>query len=223
MTIAGVFLINKPVGITSHDVVDRLRKITGERRIGHAGTLDPAAEGLMIVAIGREATKTLSRYSGLGKTYEAEITLGYSSSTYDREGELVKVSDAQPLLEQVVPVVKSFIGKQEQMPPIFSAKKIGGKKAYDLARAGRAVTLKLQAIELYSIEILGYRYPVLKLRVAVSSGAYVRSLAYDLGVKLRTGAYLSALKRTRVGDYELARAADLDKLSTPADLLAAKI
>lgn len=221
--IEGIFLINKPIGITSHDVVDRLRKVTGERRIGHAGTLDPLASGLMLVAIGKEFTTQLSRYVGLNKEYEAELTLGRVSTTQDAEGKLTKVSDAKPSHGVIEEALKSFIGKQEQMPPAFSAKKIKGKKAYELARAGKEVELKPQRVEIFNIQIFNYDYPKLKIRAEVSSGTYIRSLAHDIGQKLNTGAYLSALVRTKIGDYELVRAITLDEIKSEQDIMDAGV
>lgn len=217
--IEGLFLINKPVGITSHDVVDRLRRITGERRIGHAGTLDPLASGLMLVAIGKRYTTQLQRYVGLSKEYEAEITLGYVSTTYDAEGELSAVSDKEPRLDEVEDTLKGFIGRQEQTPPIFSAKKLQGRKAYELARAGEQIKIEPKKIEVFDIKLLNYGYPKIQFRTKVSSGTYIRSLAHDIGQELGVGAYLSGLVRTRIGRHRLSRAIDLNKIRSAEDII----
>ena len=214
----GFFLINKSKGMTSHDVVDILRKVTGERTIGHAGTLDPAARRLLIVAIGREYTKKISNYVGLDKEYEAEIILGRRSTTYDSEGKITNVSDRQPALAEVSEALKGVSGRYEQTPPIYSAKKIKGKKAYELARQGKEVNLAPAQIEIYTIELLSYAYPLLKIRTRVSSGTYIRTLAYDIGQKLGIGAYLNELVRTKIGKYTLAKAAPIDQIRRPTDL-----
>ncbi len=215
----GIFLINKPTGITSHNVIDRMRQVTGERTIGHAGTLDPLASGLMIVAIGKDFTTQLQKYVGLDKEYEAEVTLGQISTTQDAEGKLTQISTAQPAQEEIEQTLKSFVGRCEQLPPIFSAKKIKGKKSYELARAGKEVELKPQQIEIFNIKLLVYDYPKLKIQTEVSSGTYIRSLAHDIGQKLRTGAYLSGLIRTGVGDYKILQAVALDEIKTPQDIM----
>ena len=231
----GIYLINKPKGITSHDVVNYLRKITGEKTIGHAGTLDPLASGLMIVAIGREFTKKISKYSKLDKEYTAEATLGATSTTYDAEGiirhpELVSGSPAQipdhvrndeiikHSQEEVDRVLQGFVGSHDQMPPIFSAKKIGGQKAYDLARQGKAVDLKAVPVTITEIKLLDYRYPLIKFSAQVSSGTYIRSLVHDIGQKLGTGAYMSGLVRNSIGEYQLDQATDLYQIKSVTDL-----
>lgn len=219
----GFFLIKKPTGMTSHDVIDRLRKITGEKTIGHAGTLDPAASGLLIIAIGREYTKKIQEFVGLDKEYEAEVTLGKESSTYDAEGEIIDISNVQPNLEEVKSAIQKLTGTYEQMPPIYSAKKIKGKKAYELARKGQSAELTPKKITVFDINFVAYDYPVLKIKTKVSSGTYIRSLAHDLGKLLKTGAYLSGLERTSVGTYFLSQAANLESVEDPKDLERAKI
>lgn len=221
--ITGLFLINKPKGITSHDVVDYLRRVTNEKTIGHGGTLDPMASGLMIVAIGREFTKQILKFSGLGKEYIATITLGANSTTYDAEGELTVVSNKEPSLEEIRTVLDGLIGWQEQMPPIFSAKKIKGKKAYDLARMGKVVELDPVKVEIKLMDLINYQYPEVSFKVLVSAGTYIRSLAFDIGTKLGTGAYLSKLIRTKVGDYLLDKAIDLHNIKSPNDLEGVRI
>ncbi|MFH0912498.1 MAG: tRNA pseudouridine(55) synthase TruB [Patescibacteria group bacterium] len=220
----GIYLINKPIGITSHDVVDYLRRVTGEKTVGHAGTLDPLASGLMIVAIGREFTKRISEFIKLDKDYVAIATLGSTSTTYDAEGEIIPSGNSKsPGQEEIIKTLQSFIGAQEQMPPIFSAKKVGGKKAYDLARQGKEVKLKPVPVTIHKIELLDYQYPILKFNVKVSSGTYIRSLINDIGQKLGVGAYMSGLVRTKIGDYTLSQATDLHRIASINDLAPVRI
>ena len=216
-------MIDKPVGITSHDVVAKLRKVTGERRIGHAGTLDPLASGLMLVAIGRNHTKQLAEYVGLDKTYTAEITFGASSETDDAEGPIHPKSSRQPERGELEDVIKIMIGSQLQLPPQFSAKKIGGKKAYELARAGETAPVVPKNITIHQLRLLVYDYPKCSLECEVSSGTYIRSIARDLGEKLGTGAYLSGLRRTRVGEWTVAGALPLNDLTHSEQLWDHKI
>lgn len=223
MIVKGLFLINKPCGITSHDVIDKLRRITGENRIGHAGTLDPLASGLLIVAIGREFTKQLDKFKGLNKTYVADIKLGENSNTYDAEGEITFVSDFKPRLEKVKNVLETFIGTQTQMPPIFSAKKIKGQKAYNLARKGEKVELEPKEITIYSLNFISYKYPYISFDVTVSSGTFIRSLAYDIGKKLSIGAYLSKLVRTDIDKYNFKQGIEVSEIKKTADLESVRI
>lgn len=207
-------LIDKPKGITSHDVVDRVRKITSERRVGHAGTLDPNATGLLIVGVGREATKKLGEVAKkTRKTYEAEIFLGEERDTDDAEG--MVVSKAKGLLppgkNEVRKILASFTGDQKQTPPAFSALKIKGKKAYELARKGEKIKLKPRKIMIYSIKLVDYQYPILKIKTTVSSGTYIRALARDIGKKLSCGAYLRNLRRTRIGKFSIKNAVALEE------------
>ncbi|MFA5358710.1 MAG: tRNA pseudouridine(55) synthase TruB [Patescibacteria group bacterium] len=208
-------LVNKPTGITSHDVVNVLRRITGIKKIGHAGTLDPLATGLLIVAINRESTKEIDRFVKLDKEYVATIKLGATSDTYDAEGKIIPASKSlAPSLDEIKKTINVFIGRQQQIPPMFSAKKIGGKKLYDLARAGKEIERAPSEIEIFSIKILEYSYPILKINVHCSSGTYIRSLANDIGASLGVGGYLAALERTKIGKYELKNSvalAELDK------------
>lgn len=215
----GIFLINKPVGVTSHDVVDRIRKVTGEKKVGHAGTLDPLAEGLLIVAVGREYTKRLSGFVGLDKEYEAEIKLGAKSTTYDAEGEITKTSDKIPVKNQVEKCVDSFRGEYKQTPPIFSAKKVKGKKAYELARKGVELKLEPKLVKIYEIKLMDYNYPKLKLKTKVSSGTYIRSLAHDIGRCLKVGAHLDGLTRTKIGNYNTKQAVNLEDINTTRNLM----
>lgn len=201
-TIAAVF---KPRGPTSHDIIDQLRALTGIKRIGHAGTLDPLAEGVLVVGIGRQATKKLGDFLKADKEYEAKITFGQSTTTDDAEGEIVDSNDCWQTLtkEQVEVALKKFIGAIDQTPPAFSAKKIASKKAYELARRGQKVELKPAPVTIYSIKLLDWQPPGLTIKVVCSSGTYIRSLADDLGQELHCPAHLSGLVRTRVGNFNL--------------------
>ena len=209
-----LLLIDKPKGITSHDVVDHVRKITGERRVGHAGTLDPSATGLLIVGVGRESTKKLGDLTkNTTKTYEAEIILGATSDTDDSEGQITKKVILKKLFENDVgKVLSQFVGEQEQVPPVYSAIKLKGKKAYELARKGKQVDLKPRKIVIHLIKLLDYKYPKLNIACEVSSGTYIRALARDIGQKLGTGGYLNNLRRTKIGKFSVHDASMLDNI-----------
>lgn len=207
----GIFAVNKPAGITSHDVIYALRRKTGIKRIGHAGTLDPLASGVLVVAIGREYTKQLEKHVKSEKEYIAEIFLGQTSTTDDMEGDKKIVNQAlQPSLEDIKNTIKQFIGKIMQTPPSYSAIKVGGKVAYKQARRGEALELAPREVEIKDIEILDYEYPVIKLKITCGKGVYIRSLARDIGEKLKTGGYMQSLVRTRVGNYTLDKAVKLE-------------
>lgn len=208
---SGLLLIDKPAGITSFDIIRALRRQTGVRKIGHAGTLDPAATGLMLMLFGT-ATKQAARFSGLDKTYVAEMTLGATSTTGDREGELAAVSDRRPTEEEVTAALKRFEGQITQTPSPYSAIKVGGVRAYKLAREGKAVEMPSRQVTVRSIKLLDYAYPVARFETRVSSGTYIRSLAEDIGQTLGTGAYLSALQRTSIGDFTLEQSHALDQV-----------
>lgn len=219
----GILLIDKPNGWTSHDVVAKVRselkRQTGEKlKVGHTGTLDPMATGLLILVVG-SYTKRASEFSKLDKVYEAEMTLGATSSTGDSEGEITPVSDAKPDESEVEKVIKSFIGEQLQTPPAYSAIKIKGQKAYDLARTGREVKMEPRKVTIYSIDDVEYDYPKLKFTTKVSSGTYTRSLAGDIGQKLGAGAYLSTLRRTQIGDFKAENALNVQNLESPQEHL----
>jgi tRNA pseudouridine55 synthase len=209
----GIILIDKPAGMTSFGVVARIRRVLTNQaqkkvKVGHTGTLDPFATGLMILVIGKEC-KNAGHYTKLDKVYEATIKLGEVSTTGDTEGELTAVSDAIPSLERIQEVIKTFTGEITQRPPIFSAIKINGQRAYKLARNGEEVEIPLRTINVYSLEVVDYAYPELKIRTHVSSGTYIRTLASDIGEMLGTGAYCTALRRTRIADYDIADAKEL--------------
>lgn len=254
----GIYLIDKEAGWTSFDVVAKMRGLTGIRKIGHAGTLDPFATGLLIVLVGKEATKRQAEFMKLDKEYEAVLELGKTSTTGDPEGiisefpisnfqlpikskitnvqkkvntpsshsglpartevhsggdpeskSLIRQSDSSQVgmtLERIKKALENFIGEIEQVPPIYSAIKIKGKKAYELARAGKTVELKPRNVIIHKIDILDYKWPSLTLKVSCGSGTYIRSLAADIGKALKTGAYVKELKRTKIGDFDLKKA-----------------
>ena len=212
---SGFFLVDKPSGPTSHDIIDRLRRITGIRKIGHAGTLDPFASGLLIVAIGREATREISRFVKMDKEYIATLHLGAISDTYDRTGTISVSPDAlrlPPEKERFEEILKKFTGRQQQIPPMYSAKKVKGKKLYELARKGIEIERKPAEIEVYSIELEEFDLAFPVLRISCSSGTYIRSLAHDIGEAMGIGAYLEELVRTKIGPYSNEKAIDPDNL-----------
>ena len=207
MAMDGILLVDKPEGISSFGVVAKIRRILSEQegkkvKIGHTGTLDPAASGLMILVVGKY-TKRAAAFSKLDKTYEAEIALGYTSATADREGELTKINERQPDLDEIKQALNTFLGTISQTPPAFSAIKVGGQRAYKLARAGKEVKIEPRKVTVYSIGNIKYSYPRLSFTVSVSSGTYIRSLAEDLGNQLATGAYLVSLRRLSVGPFRV--------------------
>ena len=209
-------LINKPKGVTSHDVIYFVRKITAEKKVGHAGTLDPNATGLLIVGVGRSSTKKLGWIAkDTKKTYEAEIFMGEERDTDDSEGRIISKNNNFSVPNEALlnKTLISFKGKQRQMPPVYSAIKIKGKKAYELARKGKRVNLKERDVIIHSIELLRYEYPILDMRTTVSSGTYIRALARDIGKELGCGAYLRNLKRTIIGNFNLKNATGMDELT----------
>lgn len=211
----GIILIDKPLKITSHQVVEKLRKITGIKKIGHSGTLDPLATGLLILGIGRKATRNLSNFLKLDKEYIAKIRLGAVSNTLDKEGKIeMKEVKKIPKRKKVEKILKFFSGKIKQTPPIFSAKKIKGTPLYKLIRKGIKIQPRSVEIEIYKIKILKYQWPYLKIKVHCSSGTYIRSLANDIGEKLNCGGYLEELKRTKIGKYSVRKAIKLSKLNS---------
>ena len=220
--LSGFLLINKPAGITSHDVVDRLRRVTSEKRIGHSGTLDPFATGLLIVGVGRDATKRLGELQKLGKTYRATLMLGATSDTGDKTGTIIARHpgpDQDPIgfwpsQNDVTAVLKKFVGDLQQIPPMYSAKKIAGKKLYELAREGKTVERKPISITISNIELLAYKWPKLEIEVDCSSGTYIRTLGEDIGATLGCGAYVDVLERLSIGGYRLQDAWELSKITS---------
>ena len=211
-----LILIDKPSGISSFGIVARVRRqltaAAGRKiKVGHTGTLDPFATGLMILLSGK-FTRRAGELIKLDKVYEAEIHLGATSTTSDPEGEITPSQGTTPQtlqapgLQEVEKVLKKFTGIIAQTPPIYSAIKIGGQRAYKLARKGQIPEIPPRQVEIYSIELLKYDYPILKIRTHVSSGTYIRTLAEDIGRELKTGAYTAALRRTKIGQYDVKNA-----------------
>jgi tRNA pseudouridine55 synthase len=212
----GRILVDKPAGITSFGVVARVRRVLSEKagkkvKVGHTGTLDPFATGLMILVVGKE-TKNAMTLTKLDKVYEATIVLGQRSSTGDPEGEIIAVSDTIPSQDAVLEALKAFTGEISQVPPAFSAIKVKGVRAYKLAHKGQAVEIPSRNVTIYSLDLVDYSYPELKIRTHVSSGTYIRTLAEDIGTKLGTGAYCSQLRRTKIADYDVRDAQTLEQL-----------
>jgi len=202
----GFILINKEFGPSSHSVINALRKITGIKKIGHAGTLDPFASGLMVVAIGRTATREIDKYVKLDKEYIATLHLGAETDSYDREGIIInenKESLAKIDEKNIKVELKKFIGEQDQVPPMFSAKKVAGKRLYKLARQGVEIRREPVQIKIYNVEFISYAKPLLKIKIKCSSGTYIRSIAYDFGKILGCGAYLEDLERTQIGEFDI--------------------
>lgn len=206
-----IFAIYKPKGPTSNDIVQSIKRIAGGEKVGHAGTLDPLAEGVLVVGVG-EATKKLGIEVKKEKEYIAKIKLGETSTTDDEEGEKSPVSGKKADISEIKEAIKKFTGKIKQIPPIYSAIKVAGKEAYKFARKGEKPVLLEREAEIKEIEILEYEWPYLELRAVTGPGVYIRALARDIGKKLGTGGYLAALKRTRVGDYTEEKSLNLDQL-----------
>lgn len=203
--IEGILLLHKSSGPSSFSLVNRLRRALQVRKIGHTGTLDPLAKGLMVFLIGRSYTKLSDRFLNQEKEYVAQVKLGFSTTTYDREGEEKDRSDFVPTFAQIEQTINTFNGETEQLPPMFSAKKINGQKLYNLARRGIEIERKPQKVCL-DIQIIEYDYPNLVLQITCSKGAYIRSLAHDLGQSLSCYAHLDELTRIRSGDFHLKEA-----------------
>lgn len=203
----GLLLTDKPKGWTSFDVVAKVRSLAKQTvnkkvKVGHAGTLDPLATGLLIILIGSYCKKA-SEYSKLDKVYKVELMLGLTSETDDEEGQKTTVSDVKPTLKQVSLIVNSFVGEILQTPPIYSAIKIDGQRAYKKARKKEQFEIKPRKVSVYWIKDLQYSYPIVSFNICVSSGTYIRSLARDIGENLGVGAYMSNLRRVKIGEYSL--------------------
>ena len=205
--------INKPAGITSHTAVNRLRKFYDIKKIGHAGTLDPFATGVLILLVGREDTKRSDEFMKQNKTYRTKLKLGYISDTYDKDGVIQEYNIQKvPTRSEIEDIIASFIGEISQIPPMYSAIKINGKKMYELARKGQYIDIPPRLVNIYNINILDYTYPYLTLDISCSSGTYIRSLGYDIGMKLGTGAYLEELERRQSGEFTIENCYTLDNL-----------
>ncbi|MBI4261563.1 MAG: tRNA pseudouridine(55) synthase TruB [Actinobacteria bacterium] len=216
----GLFLVDKPPGITSHDVVDRVRRALSTRKVGHAGTLDPMATGLLLVGVGR-ATRLLRFLSGLDKSYEGSALLGVETDTLDADGRVVRTAEVAVTRAELDAAVARFVGEIEQVPPAFSAVKVGGEALHMAARRGEAVEAPPRRIRVDAFDVASFDGRDLGFRVACSAGTYVRSLVADLGGALGCGAHLTRLVRTRIGPYALAEAVTPEDLGEPLPVEAA--
>lgn len=213
-------MVYKPASWTSFDVVNYVRKIIAQTenkrpkqvKVGHTGTLDPFATGLLVLLIGKDYTRRAAELSKLDKTYEVTMRLGETSMTGDPEGKITAVSNKIPTESELQAALKKFTGTTNQTPPAYSAVKVGGQRAYKLARAGKEVKIEPRQVTINRLELVGYDYPKAELVADVSSGTYIRSLVEDIGQALGTGAYTSTLRRTRIGNY------DMSDATSPKDL-----
>jgi tRNA pseudouridine55 synthase len=216
MALNAVMVVDKPAGWTSHDVVARMRKILGERSIGHLGTLDPMATGVLPLVIGK-MTRLCQFYEDTEKSYEGTIRFGFATDTFDKDGEPSQaVHDVKVTLEDVVAAAQAFIGRIRQVPPPFSAKKIKGIPAYKLARKKQPVTIEPVEVQVHSLALTEMQGDYCQFHCRVSSGTYVRSIAHELGQKLGCGAHLAGLRRTAVGEFRLPQAHSLNKIAEAA-------
>ncbi|HEX5017760.1 MAG TPA: tRNA pseudouridine(55) synthase TruB [Actinomycetes bacterium] len=220
----GLVVVDKPSGWTSHDVVGKIRRLAGTRKVGHAGTLDPMATGVLVCGVGR-ATRLLGHLAGHDKTYEATIRLGQSTVTDDAEGEPVATASTVGTTEaDVLAAAAEFVGTQEQVPSAVSAVKVDGRRAYARVRSGESVELKPRVVTIAELSVKGMRRPSADLldvdvQVTCSSGTYIRAIARDLGKRLEVGGHLTALRRTRVGDIDLSMASTIEQLEASLDML----
>jgi len=206
----GIILIDKLAGMTSFGVVARVRRVLSQQqgkkvKVGHTGTLDPFATGLMILVVGKEC-KNAGSYSKLDKVYQATIRLGQTSTTGDPEGEITDISDAVPDINEIEAVLAKFRGAIFQRPPIYSAIKIDGQRAYKLARQGQTVEMPEREVTIHELTVINYNYPEINIQAHVSSGTYIRTLAADIGAALGTGAYCTQLRRISIADWNVAQA-----------------
>ncbi|MEJ7554350.1 MAG: tRNA pseudouridine(55) synthase TruB [Aquificaceae bacterium] len=214
--VSGVLLVDKPKGPTSMEVLEGIKK-RFKVKVGHAGTLDPIATGLLVVLVG-EATKFSQFFIGLDKTYETTAKLGEITDTYDAEGKITQSRPVEVSCQDIEAVLKTFTGKLLQKPPPFSAKRIGGKRAYELARSGLKVDIKPVEVYVYKAELLECKIPFVKFLFEVSSGTYIRSLIHDIGLELSCGAHMVELRRLRVGSFNVGMAVSYNRLLSLEDL-----
>lgn len=211
----GLLNIDKPAGVTSRDVVNRVQRLVQPHKVGHAGTLDPLATGVLVVAIG-PATRLIEYVQRMPKTYQGTFLLGRTSDTEDVEGNVLELpSPVVPTRDDVITAIPQFLGMIEQRPPAYSALKVGGKAAYKLARRGEAVALAPRPVKIHSIDVVRYDYPELELCVQCGGGTYIRSLGRDLAESLGSGAVMSALRRLAIGPFSADKAIDCESLSAP--------
>ncbi len=208
----GILNIYKPTGMTSFDVVRIIRKISNVKKVGHAGTLDPEASGVLPVCIGK-ATKAIDYIMDDFKIYETELKLGVITDTYDREGKILQESEVNASEEEIILVINSFVGEIKQVPPMYSALKVNGKKLYELARAGIEIEREARPIVIYDIDIIDIKIPYVKFRVKCSKGTYIRSLCYDIGEQLKCGGMMWNLQRTATGQFHIDDAISIEDLN----------
>lgn len=208
----GILNINKPTGMSSFDVVRVVKKAAKTKKVGHTGTLDPEASGVLPICIGR-ATKLVDYIMSDYKIYEVELKLGITTDTYDREGKVLQTSEVNLSENDVKEVIKSFVGEIDQVPPMYSALKVNGQRLYNLARQGIEIERKSRKIHIYNIDILSVDLPVVHFTVKCSKGTYIRSLCYDIGEKLKCGGTMWNLKRTQTGSFNILNSMELDQLN----------
>ncbi|MCI8462506.1 MAG: tRNA pseudouridine(55) synthase TruB [Lachnospiraceae bacterium] len=212
----GIIIVNKEAGFTSHDVVAKLRGICGQRKVGHTGTLDPAAVGVLPVCLGT-GTRLCDMLADRDKEYVAELLLGVETDTQDTTGRVTAEHSVEITEEEIHRICRSFLGEYEQTPPMYSALKVNGKKLYELAREGKEVERRARPVQIYSLEVLDCRLPVVTLRVSCSKGTYIRTLCADIGARAGCGGTMQSLKRTRVGQFVLEEALTLGQLQKLKD------
>lgn len=212
-SVSGIINLDKPAGITSARAVDAVKRLLPRKtKIGHAGTLDPFATGVLLLLVGK-GTKLCERLMGQPKEYIAMVRLGATTATDDPESPEEIPPDSRPCTrEQVNALLPEYVGQIMQTPPVFSAMKVAGRRAYDLARRGAEVQLEPRPVQVYELEVLSFEWPLLTLRVRCGRGTYIRSLARDMGRQLSGGGYLTQLRRTRIGDFDVGQAVSLEKL-----------
>lgn len=221
-SINGLILIDKPAGWTSHDVTNKIRHLINVKKVGHTGTLDPMATGLMVVLIGK-ATKLAKLFEGDDKQYLAQATIGQTTDTQDSQGKIIQTRKANDLPKELIEkVFRSFEGQIGQIPPMFSALKVNGKKLYELARKGKEIKREPRLISIYNIKIYNIAlddFPKVDFLVDCSKGTYIRTLCHDVGQKLGYGAHLSSLRRTKCGRFDIKRAVKLDEIINDPGLI----
>lgn len=215
----GLLLVDKPAGITSHDVVDKIRKAAGTRKVGHTGTLDPGATGLLVLCLGA-ATRLSEHLTGLDKVYEGVMRLGVTTTSYDADGEVIEEMPVPGELtaEALQKYCDRYTGDIEQLPPMVSAVKVGGQRLYKLARKGETVERPARQVTVHEFAVLDYEHPEARIRVGCTSGTYVRALCHDVGNDIGCGAILAALRRTKVGHHNVSDALPVDSFQSPEDV-----
>jgi tRNA pseudouridine55 synthase len=210
--LCGVLNVDKPLGPTSHEVVKIIKDLSGQSKVGHAGTLDPLATGVLLVCLGK-ATRVTQYLMAFPKTYQGAIRLGITTTTHDAEGEITREADVDATRQDVEAALQRFVGRIAQVPPMYSAVKQGGKRLYELARQGKTVEVPPRQVDVYSVQIVEWLPPAVHIRVRCGPGTYIRALARDLGESLGCGAHLASLRRTQSGQFSVDQAISLEQLS----------